>query len=254
MNVTGLNWLSVNNGSGNGLVPSGNITWANVDQDLCHHMVSLGHNELKLICNTDEMEMSKHNRRCLFIRSFMPPFARRGYKDPHISCQNADRTDFTLRWISSSKTHRGWLALVTSFAPLNLRHYWTSNSTNSSLNWSTDWDQIMHSLWYSLCPDNIRPCYAHESFTGLREAEKYPAVSHQRVMKIFIRVFARHVFLLVNLSWVHALQWPRVVCAVLQICQKIIGSNWFQIRQKLYLLTSPGLKDIGHAPQNFANW
>ena len=23
------------------------ITWANVDPDLCHHMVSLGHNELK---------------------------------------------------------------------------------------------------------------------------------------------------------------------------------------------------------------
>ena len=23
------------------------ITWGNVDTDLCHHMVSLGHNELK---------------------------------------------------------------------------------------------------------------------------------------------------------------------------------------------------------------
>ena len=25
------------------------ITWANVDQDLCQHMVSLGHNELRLL-------------------------------------------------------------------------------------------------------------------------------------------------------------------------------------------------------------
>ena len=52
MNVIGLHWWSVNIGSGNGLVPSGNncqqqaITWANVDPDLCRHMVSLGHNEL----------------------------------------------------------------------------------------------------------------------------------------------------------------------------------------------------------------
>ena len=41
MNATGLDWWSVNIGSGNGSVPSGNI-----DPDLCRHMVSLGHNEL----------------------------------------------------------------------------------------------------------------------------------------------------------------------------------------------------------------
>ena len=28
--------------------PEQAITWANVDPDLCHHMASLGHNELKL--------------------------------------------------------------------------------------------------------------------------------------------------------------------------------------------------------------
>ena len=38
----GLHWWSVNIGSGNGWA----ITWASVDPDLCHHMVSLGHNEL----------------------------------------------------------------------------------------------------------------------------------------------------------------------------------------------------------------
>ena len=36
-----------NIGSGNGLVLSG-ITWVNVDPDLCRHMASLGHNELKV--------------------------------------------------------------------------------------------------------------------------------------------------------------------------------------------------------------
>ena len=40
--------IRVNNGSGNGLVPSliqQVITWANVDLDLCCHMPSLGHNK-----------------------------------------------------------------------------------------------------------------------------------------------------------------------------------------------------------------
>ena len=32
--------------SGNGLVPSDNITWANIAPDLCGNMASLGHNEL----------------------------------------------------------------------------------------------------------------------------------------------------------------------------------------------------------------
>ena len=44
MNVTGLYWWEVNIGSGNGLVQAN--TWANVDPDLCRHMVSPGHNEL----------------------------------------------------------------------------------------------------------------------------------------------------------------------------------------------------------------
>ena len=48
MNVTELRWWSVNIGSVNGLVPSGNITWANVKSDLCRHMVSLRHNELMI--------------------------------------------------------------------------------------------------------------------------------------------------------------------------------------------------------------
>ena len=52
MNVTGSYWWSVNIGSGNGLVPSGNkplLSWANGDPDLCRHMVSLGHNVLNLV-------------------------------------------------------------------------------------------------------------------------------------------------------------------------------------------------------------
>ena len=36
MNVTGLNWWSVNIA----------ITWTNFDPDLCRHKASLGHNEL----------------------------------------------------------------------------------------------------------------------------------------------------------------------------------------------------------------
>ena len=36
----------VNISSDYGLVPSGNKTWANADQDLCRHMASLGLNEL----------------------------------------------------------------------------------------------------------------------------------------------------------------------------------------------------------------
>ena len=31
-----------------GVVRQPAITWANVDPDVCHHMVSLGHNELRL--------------------------------------------------------------------------------------------------------------------------------------------------------------------------------------------------------------
>ena len=47
MNVTGLNWWSVNIGSGNGgAVRQQAITWANVDPDRCRHMASLGPNEL----------------------------------------------------------------------------------------------------------------------------------------------------------------------------------------------------------------
>ena len=46
-------------GSGNGLVPSGNksLFWVIVDWDLCHHMVSLGHNEF----TTDKGTMDRHN-------------------------------------------------------------------------------------------------------------------------------------------------------------------------------------------------
>ena len=43
MNVTVPYWWWVDISSGNGLLPS-----ANVDPDLCHHMASLGHNELIL--------------------------------------------------------------------------------------------------------------------------------------------------------------------------------------------------------------
>ena len=44
MNVTGLCWWSVNIGSGNEWLCA--ITWANVDSDLCCHMVSLDQNGL----------------------------------------------------------------------------------------------------------------------------------------------------------------------------------------------------------------
>ena len=43
--MTGSYWREVRIGSGNGL-PHQDITKANVDQDLCRHMSSLGHNEL----------------------------------------------------------------------------------------------------------------------------------------------------------------------------------------------------------------
>ena len=41
-------WIWVNIGSGNGFAAWWHqaITWAKVDPDLCHHVVSLGHNEL----------------------------------------------------------------------------------------------------------------------------------------------------------------------------------------------------------------
>ena len=61
MNITGPYLLQVNNGSGNGLVPSGNkaeaITWANVDPDLCRHIASLGHNELSHHLTDDQSAM-----------------------------------------------------------------------------------------------------------------------------------------------------------------------------------------------------
>ena len=58
MNVTGLHWWSVNFGSGNGLVPSGNkpLPEPMFDPDLCHHMAWLGHNELRGYCHR-----SRHN-------------------------------------------------------------------------------------------------------------------------------------------------------------------------------------------------
>ena len=51
MNATGLHWWSVNIGSGNGLVPSGNkpLPEPMLTQNCCH-MASLGHNELMKDC------------------------------------------------------------------------------------------------------------------------------------------------------------------------------------------------------------
>ena len=50
MNVAGVYWWSVNIGSGNGLVPSGNKPLPEpMLTQICRHMVSLGQNEL--ICN-----------------------------------------------------------------------------------------------------------------------------------------------------------------------------------------------------------
>ena len=47
MNVTELHWWSVNIGSGNGLVPSGNkLLPEQMLIQICRHMASLGHNEL----------------------------------------------------------------------------------------------------------------------------------------------------------------------------------------------------------------
>ena len=46
VNATIPHWSLVNIGAGNGLVPSGTITWASVDLDPCRHMMSQGHNEL----------------------------------------------------------------------------------------------------------------------------------------------------------------------------------------------------------------
>ena len=43
-----LRWMSRNIDWGYVLVSSA-IIWANVDQDLCHHMVTLGHNELTIV-------------------------------------------------------------------------------------------------------------------------------------------------------------------------------------------------------------
>ena len=50
VNGTGTHWWIVKIGSGNGLVPSGNksLILVNIDPDLCRHMASLGHNEIKL--------------------------------------------------------------------------------------------------------------------------------------------------------------------------------------------------------------
>ena len=48
MIVPGPHWRQINIGSGKGLVPS-SITWANVDPDLCHPMVSQGHSELNYL-------------------------------------------------------------------------------------------------------------------------------------------------------------------------------------------------------------
>ena len=48
MNVTGLRWWPVNIGSGNGLLPSGNEPLPETMlTQICRHMASLGHNELR---------------------------------------------------------------------------------------------------------------------------------------------------------------------------------------------------------------
>ena len=52
--MNGPYWWWVNVGSGNGLVPTGNKPLPN--PDLCHHMVSLGHNELRAF----EYKTSQH--------------------------------------------------------------------------------------------------------------------------------------------------------------------------------------------------
>ena len=46
------------------------ITWVDVDPDLCRHMVSLGHNELKDISAAFAVSMSRHNRKCKYIFIF----------------------------------------------------------------------------------------------------------------------------------------------------------------------------------------
>ena len=54
MNVTGLNWWSINIASGNGLVPSGNKTLPEpmLTQISCRHMASLGPNEFNQVSAT----------------------------------------------------------------------------------------------------------------------------------------------------------------------------------------------------------
>ena len=61
MNVTGLQWWSVDIGSGDGLVPSGNKPSPEpMLTQICCHMASLGHNELisKLISRIDILSIS----------------------------------------------------------------------------------------------------------------------------------------------------------------------------------------------------
>ena len=62
------------------------ITWANVDPDLCRHMVSLGHNELTVIFGTQirfqwqEWKTTYLTKLCRHISSLVKPFS-----DPSIS-------------------------------------------------------------------------------------------------------------------------------------------------------------------------
>ena len=68
LNAKGLHWWSVNIGSGNGLVLSGNkpLPGPVLTQDLCRHMASLGHNELNslFVENKDPLIPYSQYHRC----------------------------------------------------------------------------------------------------------------------------------------------------------------------------------------------
>ena len=53
------------------------ITWANVDQDLCHHMVSLGHN---MLSNLLQNNVKQHPKRFIFLQNSS---VRKGYRPHH---------------------------------------------------------------------------------------------------------------------------------------------------------------------------
>ena len=105
MNARGPRRWYVHTGSSNGLLPWCNkpFTWANVDPDLCHHVVSLGHNDLN--GGLTIVLKRKYSQHMAIKKAGTKNFSTRS------SCLEISRDLVSFRWIED-KNIMLWLTCI----------------------------------------------------------------------------------------------------------------------------------------------